>query len=138
MRVDRQKGHNQAINRDKSYDKWYLERYGITLTEKWKLFHLQENRCALCRRTPSELLKVYRKNRYLSIDHDHTSGEVRGILCSSCNQTIALWESKPNKHILKFKIRLVEKIKNYILNSPAKQHGYNRIGKKVVLYENTK
>jgi hypothetical protein len=35
--------------------------------------------CAICRRTPEELGKV------LSVDHCHTNGHVRGLLCSTCN-----------------------------------------------------
>jgi hypothetical protein len=43
----------------------------------WRLFELQDGRCACCSSSPN------------TIDHDHRSGRVRGLLCASCNRTEA-------------------------------------------------
>ncbi|WP_086672189.1 endonuclease domain-containing protein [Streptomyces albovinaceus] len=40
----------------------------------WRLFELQDGRCACCNNSPHV------------VDHDHRSGRVRGLLCSSCNR----------------------------------------------------
>lgn len=40
----------------------------------WRLFELQHGRCACCLASPN------------TIDHDHRSGAVRGLLCASCNR----------------------------------------------------
>ncbi|MFE3603436.1 endonuclease domain-containing protein [Streptomyces sp. NPDC059142] len=40
----------------------------------WRLFELQGGRCACCTNSPQV------------VDHDHRSGRVRGLLCSSCNR----------------------------------------------------
>ena len=49
--------------------------YGISEEEWNKLFARQNGLCAICGVVPDRPC----------VDHDHTSGVVRGILCDSCN-----------------------------------------------------
>lgn len=56
--------------------------YGITLAEYDRLLVQQNYCCAICN-IPQEKL-----SRRLDIDHNHKSGQVRGLLCSSCNTTL--------------------------------------------------
>ena len=49
-------------------------RYGIDAAAAEKLLQAQGGLCALCRERPAE-----------HVDHDHTFGHVRGILCFNCN-----------------------------------------------------
>jgi hypothetical protein len=44
----------------------------------------QNNLCAICN-NPS-------KNKALAIDHNHKTGEVRGLLCHHCNLAIGLFK----------------------------------------------
>lgn len=44
-----------------------------------ELRDLQGNRCAICKEEEP------RKGWRLSVDHDHQTGKVRGLLCSKCN-----------------------------------------------------
>ena len=60
-----------------------LRLYGITVENYNRLFSQQKGKCALCRRTPSH---------QLHIDHDHRTGEVRGLLCKTCNLTLGYYE----------------------------------------------
>lgn len=53
-----------------------LERnYGISREEYDSLLASQENVCAICGKEPKRF----------NVDHDHKTGKVRGLLCSSCN-----------------------------------------------------
>jgi len=61
-----------------------IESYGITV-EQYDMMLLNQNGvCAICGRP--EL------NRRLCIDHNHTTGEVRGLLCTSCNVFVGYLE----------------------------------------------
>lgn len=59
---------------------WHLERkYGLTVAEKKKLVEKQKGRCAICEG---------KFGMKLAVDHDHKTGEVRGLLCNNCNRGI--------------------------------------------------
>jgi hypothetical protein len=57
-----------------------MKRYGVTPDNYKAMLEAQGGTCALCPRTPEQ--ERYNK---LSIDHCHTTGKVRGLLCASCN-----------------------------------------------------
>lgn len=44
----------------------------------------QGGRCAICRREPEQ-------GRRLAVDHDHATGEVRGLLCKACNTALGMF-----------------------------------------------
>ena len=66
----------------KSRDYHLLSKYGITDADYEYLYRSQEGRCAVCRRHSSEF------RRRLCLDHDHATGEIRGLLCIHCNRYI--------------------------------------------------
>jgi len=59
-------------------------RYGITLEEYDTMLAKQNYVCAICKNPESMLHKSGRLYN-LSIDHDHDTGRVRGLLCRNCN-----------------------------------------------------
>lgn len=59
-----------------------LRNFGITEEQYDGLLRLQDGRCAVCHRHAS----TFRKR--MSLDHDHKTGEIRGILCINCNRYI--------------------------------------------------
>ena len=48
----------------------------------------QNNLCAICNVPESGIEAKTRKIRDLSVDHDHSTNAVRGLLCSRCNRAI--------------------------------------------------
>lgn len=59
----------------------YLERvYGITLGQYEEMLKNQDGKCAICKGECNRSTT----NR-LCVDHDHKTGQVRGLLCFKCN-----------------------------------------------------
>lgn len=62
-------------------------KYGLDGIEgRDKLLKAQGGKCALCERSDCHWGKGF--NNVWHIDHDHVTGEVRGILCAPCNTFI--------------------------------------------------
>lgn len=61
--------------------------YGLTAEQYQALLARQGGKCAICRARP--------KSKRLAVDHDHGTGEVRGLLCSRCNHDLlgSAWDS---------------------------------------------
>ncbi|MFD1044363.1 endonuclease VII domain-containing protein [Kibdelosporangium lantanae] len=58
-----------------------LATYGITAGQYDELYALQGGVCAICRRATG-------RGKRLAVDHDHATGEVRGLLCKPCNRDV--------------------------------------------------
>lgn len=67
---------------DKQRDQYLRRKYGITLKQYNQMLKAQNNSCAICKRDRSNF-----KNN-LAVDHDHKTGEVRGLLCFYCNKRV--------------------------------------------------
>ena len=62
-----------------------LSKYGLTLEQYTALAKKQSGVCAVCGNPP--------KDRVLDVDHCHTTGKVRGLLCWPCNIAVGHLES---------------------------------------------
>jgi Recombination endonuclease VII len=67
-----------------------FRRYGITMQEYRRLWLKQEGVCAICHQPERT-----ERNNLLTIDHDHVTGHIRGLLCSHCNRAIGLLQDDP-------------------------------------------
>lgn len=63
------------------------KKYGISLEEYKKLYESQNGVCAICG-------KEEKRGRMLSVDHDHKSKKVRGLLCDNCNLFLGRFEKR--------------------------------------------
>jgi hypothetical protein len=63
------------------------KRYGITAEEYDSLLADQGGTCALCDREPIG-------NEVFSVDHEHSTNRVRGIVCQPCNVAIGFFETR--------------------------------------------
>lgn len=89
----------------------YIKRYGITYQDFLNMNNKQSGLCAICfnpetERTNKGLLKQ------LSVDHQHSSGKIRSLLCSRCNHAIGFAEKGRSKQEI---IEYLGQIINYII-----------------------
>ena len=68
--------------------------------------HNQNNACAICKEPLPDLLVYENRRRGYAIDHNHDSGEFRGVLCTNCNTLLGM--AKDNKDILFAAINYLE------------------------------
>jgi hypothetical protein len=73
-------------NREKAIDRKLQANFGITYNQYKQMLDAQGGGCMICEKTPKE------NGKMLAVDHNHTTGENRGLLCSSCNICIGFIE----------------------------------------------
>lgn len=73
-------------NRERELARIRKNKYGITREEFDKIMKKQNNKCPICHEDVG-------KN--LSVDHDHETGTIRGIICSNCNLAIGNAKNSP-------------------------------------------
>jgi hypothetical protein len=88
----------------RTYDESYhlLKMYNLSTSEVKKMLEKQDNKCAICG-IDFEHLKEIKENKVPQlgkprIDHNHHTGEIRGLLCDDCN--LVLGKCKENPLIL--------------------------------------
>jgi hypothetical protein len=64
--------------------------YGITLADYDAMVEAQDDRCAICSTD-----KPGGSSTNWHVDHDHSTGRVRGLLCSRCNLAIGQFNDDP-------------------------------------------
>ncbi len=70
-----------------------LSRYGLTLDQYDILLESQNGVCKICKNPETRKHQSGRVKK-LSVDHDHDTMRVRGLLCSRCNAGIGLLGEK--------------------------------------------
>lgn len=60
-------------------ERHYKRKYGVDLKGYNAMFEAQNGSCAICLRPATKTL---------DIDHNHATGEVRGLLCTNCNRML--------------------------------------------------
>lgn len=74
----------------------YLKRtYGITIEEYLDIAEAQNFTCAICHQDNFAMKGCH--SGALVVDHDHESGEVRGLLCHNCNRALGLLHDDPKR-----------------------------------------
>ena len=63
--------------------------YGVGEFEYYSLLSQQGGGCAICGH-------VNANGHFLSVDHDHETGAVRGLLCNNCNAALGLLKDNPS------------------------------------------
>ncbi len=69
--------------------RWYLKKkYGLSLEDFQIMFDIQGGVCAICGEAEVKQL--------LSVDHDHKTDKVRGLLCHLCNTGLGYFRDRPD------------------------------------------
>jgi hypothetical protein len=92
-------------NRKKRLESLLISKYGITQLEFDGLLQRQGNSCAICGSSDP------RGRGGFHVDHDHETGEVRGLLCHNCNTGLGK---------LGDNLESLERAVQYLLNSPKR------------------
>lgn len=100
-KCNKEKANNRYKNyKDEHRNTQLKSDYNITLNEYVELLNKQNGKCAICDTSENN-----GKNMY--IDHDHTTGKIRGLLCHQCN--FGLGHFKDNVELLKKAIKYLQK-----------------------------
>lgn len=97
----------QRARRDAAHARHIEETYGITSEQYWDIYEAQGGRCYICQRAKGT------GRKRLAVDHDHETGEVRGLLCKPCNRDV-LGHLRDSPDALR---RAIE----YLSNPPARE-----------------
>lgn len=82
----------KAKHRTRDRERHLARTYGITQADYLAIMESQEGKCALCRVDPGETPRGL-----LVVDHCHSSGKVRGLLCDDCNKALGVIEKYRDK-----------------------------------------
>lgn len=63
-------------------------KYNLSLEDYDRMLDDQDGRCAICLKPPEP-------DRHLCVDHDHETGENRGLLCDICNRGVGIFRDDP-------------------------------------------
>jgi len=75
-------------------NQYYLRTYGIDTAYYNKLLKAQKSKCGICGKTEKN------NKQHFDIDHNHRTGQVRGLLCCYCNRRLLRY-FRDNKTIAK-------------------------------------
>lgn len=79
--------------------------YGLQPGQYEQLFEGQGRHCAIC-------LRANGKTKRLAVDHNHKTGEVRGLLCGPCNSMLAHARDEPD---------MFHRARHYLIDPPSRE-----------------
>jgi Recombination endonuclease VII len=100
--------HHREVTKERkarAHEVYVAETYGLRPGEYAELYDAQDGYCALCRRANG-------RTKRLAVDHDHVTGEVRGLLCKTCNHDV-LGHARDD-------IEFFQRCIDYLRNPPAR------------------
>lgn len=84
---------HRAANQDVYRDRDLRKAFGIGLDDKNVILAQQGNVCAICERP--ERAQRDGKPIAMAMDHCHSTGKLRGVLCGNCNKALGKFEDNP-------------------------------------------
>jgi hypothetical protein len=102
-------GKRKPLNDTPARWKRIKDKYGLTKADYEKILQEQNGACFICQRTPYEI----RPRRHLAVDHSHSTGKIRGLLCYSCNHRLIGYLIKDDKEIARRLLKYLTRRTNY-------------------------
>lgn len=80
---------HRQLNGESVANSRLVYRYGVSVEVYAEMLSQQNGVCAICSKPPSP-------KRRLGVDHNHTTGFVRALLCQNCNAGIGMFDENPD------------------------------------------
>lgn len=97
------KAYGRVRNRKEHLSKYFKLKWDRYL----QMFADQGGACAICRKPVKETSTAEDQDSVARVDHCHTTGKVRGLLCRGCNHGLGMFRDDTN--LLAEAIRYLEK-----------------------------
>lgn len=98
--------NNKELQKLRTRNSKLKKNFGITLERYNELVLQQDGKCAICKELETTVINGSLTS--LAVDHDHTTGRVRGLLCCKCNRALGL---------MKDSVEILESAKEYLRGS---------------------
>jgi hypothetical protein len=102
-----QREHHLQVKRDWAARNMRMRKYGVSVEQFQELVIKANRACELCRQTFEQEKGPHGPH----LDHCHTTGKVRGILCGPCNRELGVLEKLKNGSRLSEMFEYLEKRK---------------------------
>lgn len=86
-------------NRDWQKNRDLKLKFGIDLSQYTEMLQKQDGVCAICHQEDPSF--------QLSVDHCHTTGKIRGLVCGNCNNKV-LWTVENRRELIDRAIQYLE------------------------------
>lgn len=90
IKVQKREWYNRPGRAESSLAANRYRQYGVTAEDYKSMMEYQNDVCAICGK-PCDQCKS------LAVDHDHTTGDVRALLCHSCNIGLGFFKDSSTK-----------------------------------------
>lgn len=120
----KQKNYWQSRNPKRRLEQHLKYKYKLTIKELYETLEKQDNCCAICYEQLPDLLVYNNRRRGYAIDHNHETGQFRGILCLPCNSMLGM--AKDNSSYLRKAADYLDNRGSYygkLLEIKAKKNG---------------
>jgi len=82
---------------EKSRAKWLRSTYDMTVEQYDQMFAEQGGVCKVCKKPETHIDPKTKRVRPLAVDHDHSTGAIRALLCNLCNTTLGKMDEDPER-----------------------------------------
>jgi hypothetical protein len=104
--------------------KWrIIKKYGLTVEQYEKMHRSQGAACAICKKHILLVTSGSGNRQSACIDHDHETGQIRGLLCHACNTAIGAL--KDDMMIVEAALIYLRKHKNELYANRCRERGPN-------------